>query len=133
MLKELVKVSAVREGDDDRLEALTRYYMPGRSAPAAVLRSGAVAEDLGRTLAANLAREEGEPSRFEGRATHDSIPRGRVAAFREFLEREAMALLEKVDAWLTQNGAPKDAPRRKITRLGLGIYQVQGEEERDDT
>ncbi len=132
MLKELVKVSAVREADDGRLEALSRYYMPGRSDPEAVLRSGAVAEDLGRTLAANLAREEGEPSRFEGRATHDSIPRGRVAAFREFLEREAMALLEKVDAWLTENGAPEDTPRRKTTRLGLGIYQVEGEEERDE-
>jgi hypothetical protein len=129
MLKELVKVGAVRIRDDGRLEAVSRYYMPGRSDPEAVVRSGYVAEDLGRTLAWNLARTGDQSSRFEGRATHDAVPLGRVAAFRAFLEREAMALLEKADAWLTENGAGEDTPRRRTTRLGLGIYQIQGEEE----
>jgi hypothetical protein len=133
MLKELVKVGAVREREDGRLEALTRYYMPGRSDPAALTRSGSVAEDLGCTLAWNLAREADEPSRFEGRATHGSIPLDRVAEFRAFLEREGMALLERADAWLTDHRAPEDMPRRKTTRLGLGVYQVQGTEERKDT
>jgi hypothetical protein len=133
MLKELVKVGAVHQREDGRLEALARYYMPGRSDPAAVARSGSVAEDLGRTLVWNLAREEDEPSRFEGRATHESIPLQAVAGFRALMEREGMALLERADAWLTEHRAPEDMPRRKTTRVGLGVYQIQGTEEREDT
>lgn len=133
MLKELLKVGAVREDEAGRLEPATRYYMPARSDPAAVVRSGEVAGDLGRTLVWNLAREADEPSRFEGRAVQHGVPVGRIAEFREFLEREAMALLEKADAWLTEHGTGRDAPRRKTTRLGLGVYQIQGEEEREQT
>lgn len=131
MLKELLKVGAVRERPDGRLEALTRYYMPGRGDPEALVRSGAVAADLGRTLAWNLARGDDGPSRFEGRATHARVPLNRVPAFREFLEGEAMGLLEKVDDWLTKNAGAEDLPPERTTRLGLGIYQVQGEEEGD--
>lgn len=131
MLKELLKVGAVRERADGRLEAVSRYYMPGRSDPEALLRSGEVASDLGRTLAWNLAREEDQPSRFEGRATHGAVPVGRVPAFRQFMEREAMGLLERADAWLTNNGVNATASRQRTTRLGLGVYQIEGHEEEE--
>jgi hypothetical protein len=134
LLKELLKTRTVRETEAGLLEPLTRYWMPVRSDPAALLRAGSVAEDLGRTLGRNLLRGAAEPSTFEGRATNTRIPVERLPAFREFVEREGQALLERVDDWLTVNEQPgSESARTRTARVGLGIYQIQGNEEGSGT
>lgn len=126
MLKELRHVGAVEEQADGRLVARTRYYMPAAMDPEQLLRSGSVLADLGNTVDYNLRRGESEPSRFERRATNTRIPARAVPAFRTFIEAEAQAFLERVDAWLTQHeqDADGDAPR---VRLGLGAYWIEDE------
>jgi hypothetical protein len=127
LLKELLKTRTV-------LEPLTRYWMPVRSDPAALLRAGSVAEDLGRTLGRNLLRDAAAPSTFEGRATNTRIPVEYLPPFREFVEREGQALLERVDDWLTVNEQPgSESARIRTARVGLGIYQIQGNEEGSGT
>ena len=122
MLKELRHVGAVTEREDGRLVAQTRYYMPVLTDPEQVLRSGSVLEDLGSTVAHNLYRDEGEPSRFERRASNTRIPESAVPEFREFLEKEGQAFLERVDAWLT---AHEDNDAENVVRLGLGAYWIE--------
>ena len=103
MLKELKHVGAVAEDEHGRLVAKSRYYMPVLMDPEQMLRSGSVLEDIGETVAYNLHRTEDDPSRFERRATNTRIPPEAVPEFREFIEQEGQAFLEKVDAWLTEN------------------------------
>ena len=98
MLKELKHVGAVEEDTDGKLIAKSRYYMPVLMDPEQMLRSGSVLEDVGSTVAYNLHRQSEDPSRFERRATNTRIPADKVPAFREFLEQEGQAFLEKVDA-----------------------------------
>jgi hypothetical protein len=49
-----------------------------------------------------------------------------LPAFREFLDREGQAFLEKVDDWLTRHAskATRDPGHRSI-RLGVGMYHLQ--------
>ncbi len=125
MLKELRHVGAVADGDDGRVVAKTRYYMPVLTDPEQVLRSGSVLEDVGQTVAYNLHRDSDDPSRFEGRATNTQIPASQIPAFREFVEQEGQAFLEKIDAWLTDH---EDSEAGECVRLGLGAYWIEEKE-----
>ncbi len=122
MLKELRHVGAVAEQDDGRLLAKTRYYMPVLTDPDQVLRSGSVLEDVGGTVSYNLHRDDHDPSRFERRATNTQIPASAIPEFRDFVEREGQAFLERVDAWLTEH---EDSQASNSVRLGLGTYWIE--------
>lgn len=124
MLKELRHVGAVEEQPDGLLVARTRYYMPARMDPEQILRSGSVLSDLGNTVEHNLRRDEGEAARFERRASNTRMPARIIPEFREFIEQEGQAFLERVDAWLSKHEQPEggDAP---VVRLGLGAYWIE--------
>ena len=124
MLKELRHVGAVEQQPDGRVIARTRYYMPVAADPEQILRSGSVLADLGATIDHNLRRREGEPSRFERRATNTYMSPKSVPAFREFIEAEGQAFLERVDAWLSTHEQAEDGPR---VRLGVGAYWIEND------
>jgi len=137
MLKELRRVGAVTETTDGLFQAVMRYYIPNSQDPDAVLRSGSVLEDIGNTIAFDLARDKNsvEPSRFEGRATNANVRASAARKFRDFLEVEAQGMLERVDTWLSQHEKSSESsrPERRV-RLGLGLYQIQddGKDRPDD-
>ena len=126
MLKELMTVGAVGEAADGKLEAKSRVYRPGPGPddPERLLRVGGVLQDMGYTVAHNLNRSDDEPGRFERRATNTRIPESAVPAFREFIEQEGQAFLERVDAWLTEN-EQSAVDGSKHVRLGMGTYWIE--------
>lgn len=124
MLKELKHVGAVEENANGNLVAKTRYYMPALMDPEQVLRSGSVLEDLGYTVAYNLHRSDTDPSRFERRATNTKMPADVVPEFREFIEEEGQAFLEKVDAWLSEHETTESGGKDSV-QLGLGAYWIE--------
>ena len=129
MLRELVRVGAVEEKTDGSLRVVKRYYMPLLMDADAVFRAGSVLQDMANTVDYNLVRHKAVPTRFEGRATNPNVRVADVTAFREFLEAEGQALLERVDEWLSRH-EPSESSRRKYktTRLGIGVYQIQDDE-----
>jgi len=124
MLKELRHVGAVGEGSDGTYVAKSRFYMPAPTDPEQMLRSGSVVEDIGDTIAHNLHRSETDPSRFERRATNTQMPADAVPAFREFIEQEGQAFLERVDAWLTEHEQIETVDTKSV-RLGIGTYWIE--------
>jgi hypothetical protein len=126
MLKELKAAGAVATTPHGRLRAKMRYYSPAAPDDEAVLRSGSVLEDLGATVAENLARAE-ERTRFEGRATNARIARGARRKFRDYIESRGMAFLEDIDRWLSHHESTD--PKEKSVRLGIGVYQIQDDGE----
>ena len=71
-----------------------------------------------------------EPGRFERRATNTRMPAKAVPAFREFIEIEGQAFLERVDAWLSEHEL-EDSDDSKSVRLGLGAYWIEGRKRED--
>jgi hypothetical protein len=128
MLKELSRVGALERTPDGGLRVLKRYYMPLALDPAMALQAGSVMEDLGAAVHYNLARREGQPTRFVGRATNTEVRAGAAADFRAYLEQEGQVFLERADAWLSAHEVPSEPPRRHRTiRLGVGVFQIQDE------
>ncbi len=130
MSRELQRVGAVLELESGSLRVLKRFYMPLTIDAEAVLRGGSVLSDLGNTVDYNLVRSADDMSRFEGRATNARVRRADAEAYRAFLETEAQGFLERVDEWLAHHEVPEDAVRKKKTiRLGIGVFQIQDDEE----
>ncbi len=133
MSRELQRVGAVLELDDGRLRVLKRFYMPLTIDADAVLRGGSVLKDLGNTIDYNLMRDVDALTRFEGRATNANVRSVDAVQFRAFLEEEGQSFLERVDEWLARHEPPVDTKRRyKTTRLGVGIYQIQDDDQKPD-
>lgn len=131
LLKELLAVRAVEKSADGTLRAVSRVYIPRQVDPAKTLRAGSVMKDVGNTVVHDLLCPPQVPLRFERRADNDRIDPKHVPAFREFLEREGMAFLERVDDWLTahETVASGENSRPRI-RIGVGMYHIQDDIER---
>jgi hypothetical protein len=122
MIKELKSAAAIEELADGRLRPLTRVYVP-RSFSSERLRLWAsVLSDLAHTIEHNFTRDGATPSRFERRALNLKVDRRALPEFRELLEREGQAFLERIDDWLAAHRA--DAGNDAI-RLGVGVFQIQ--------
>jgi hypothetical protein len=131
LLKELQGVGAVKALPDGKLRVLKRAYIPSQLDPEKVLRAGTVLEDFGNTVVHDLLAEEGEKLRFERRASNALVDARALPEFREMLEREGQAMLERIDAWLTAHSVDADkAPAARPVRLGVGIYHIQTDQPR---
>jgi hypothetical protein len=122
--KDLLRTGAVGIGDDGRLRALTRYFMPLPLEAEAVDRAGDVLMAMGNTVTRNLTRQPGTVGRFEGRASLPAVPARAEAEFRQFLEAEGMRFLEAMDRWLLAHAPQSPLEAKNAIRLGVGVYQI---------
>jgi hypothetical protein len=127
VLGELLRAGAIREGKDGRLEVLQRNYIPQATDEQLVRLWGTVLADVASIYVHNMTRPAAIPARFERAAKNDRIPLTAGPAFRQFIEREGQAFLERVDAWLTANElnpaeSESDVP---TTRMGAGVYHIE--------
>lgn len=130
MLKALRDARAVAMDADDNLIALKRFYMPTQLDAELIPLAGDVIHELASTLNHNLTRAQQAPSRFQGRATDDRIAADSLDEYRELLERDGQAFLERIDDWLAAHRLPDDAEDSHSIRLGVGIYAIQDSNDR---
>lgn len=137
MLKEFKRCGVIEADSHNNLQVVKRYYIPSQSDPAAILRAGSVLYDIAATLEHNLykaAPQENKPLRFERRATNIQMPAEAEEAFRQFVEQEGQAFLERIDAWLTEHESTtsKDITNQRTTiRLGVGTYLIDSNTPKD--
>lgn len=123
LLKELKRVGVVEEQPNSTVIATKRYFVPTQSDPGALLRAGSVLNDLGSTLHHNLYKaDKQQPLRFERRASNTQMSPENLAAFREFVEQEGQAFLEKIDAWLSEHEQSTADSNSTLLRMGVGTY-----------
>ena len=126
LLKELQSAAAIRVTVDGRLEPLQRIYVPHKMDEELIRLWGTVLADVATTYVHNLTRDARTPARFERAALNDRVLASAVPEFREFLNQEGQAFLERVDAWLLAHEATGSAGSKKATiRLGAGVYHLQ--------
>jgi hypothetical protein len=122
MIKELKTAAAIESRADGSLRALKRQYIPQQLDDARIRLFGSIVHDLGTTLEHNLTRPAQVPPRFERRAVSVRVDPKVLPQFRELLESEGQAFLERVDDWLTSHEVAPDAP---ALRLGVGVYHIE--------
>jgi hypothetical protein len=126
LLKELQSAGAIRVTANGHLEPLQRMYVPHKMDEELIRLWGTVLADVATTYVHNLTRDARTPARFERAALNDRVLASAVPEFREFLNQEGQAFLERVDAWLLAHEATGSAGSKKATiRLGAGVYHLQ--------
>lgn len=128
LLKELVRVGAIVETDDSRLNVVSRYYMPSQADSEWMMAAGGYLADITRTINYNFERDSAAATRFLGRASDVAIARESVDEFHEFLESTGQEFLESVDNWLAQHRVDGSSRSPDDTvRLGVGVFHIQNE------
>jgi len=125
VMKELEQLGLVEQANTGfRVKA--RQYIRSAADPDLMRQAGVALHDHGTTIAHNLDANRTEPARFERMATQVALPQRHVRAFRELLEREGTAFLEKIDVWLTARAA-RERTRGRVVRTGVGVYLIHDE------
>ena len=124
MIKELKSANAIEEGSDGRLRALKRTYLPSGVSTERLRLWSSVLSDVANTIEHNLSRDEATPARFERRALNLRVDRKALPEFRELVEIEGQAFLERLDDWLAAHQAEGEENDNGI-RLGIGIYHIE--------
>jgi hypothetical protein len=128
MIKELRAVGAVADVAGKRLRALKRNYIPRELNENLVRLWGSVLHDLGTTFEHNVSRDEADPPRFERRAISLRVDARALPQFREMLEKEGQAFLERIDQWIAAHEVGSSAHESRTgIRLGVGVYHIQDE------
>lgn len=129
MVKELRNAQAVAELEDGRLRALKRTFVPSGISAERLRLWSSVLSDVANTIEHNFSRDASEPVRFERRALHLRVDPGALPEFRELLEKEGQAFLERIDDWLDAHQAREEDEQDGI-RLGVGIYHIEDRAQR---
>jgi hypothetical protein len=124
MIKELRGAGAIEDVAGNRLRALKRHYIPRELNEDLVRLWGSVLQDLATTFEHNVFRDQDDPPRFERRAISLSVDPKALPQFREMLEREGRAFLERIDEWIAAHEVGAAESGAGI-RLGVGVYHVQ--------
>jgi Family of unknown function (DUF6502) len=129
MLKELKAASSVEERPDGLLRALTRFYIPRHMPEEQVRLWSSTIRDLATAVGYNFTRAAGAPAVFERRAVNLNVDAASLVEFKAFLEKEGQAFLLRADDWLAAHEAKDHAVKRKVMRLGVGVYHIQDKPE----
>ncbi len=126
VLDELLRVGAVAERDDGRLELLTAGYVPRGSEVDKLGILGSDVADLIATIDHNLQHADTDP-RFQRKVMYTEFPASQLASFRKLSTAQAQALLEKFDRWLADhvNSVKSDDSTQPPMRVGMGIYYFE--------
>lgn len=126
VLDELVRVGAVRQGEDGGIELLTSAYVPASSPLDKLAILGTDVADLITTIEHNIRFGTADP-RFQRKVMYQSIPIDALPAFRKLSATQAQRLLERLDAWLQEHDTdlPTDGPAPPRARVGLGIHYFE--------
>jgi Family of unknown function (DUF6502) len=125
VLDELLRVGAVMQHADGRVEPATRAYVPRQGDAEKLDILGTDVAALIDTIDHNLEHGATDP-RFQRKVSYRSIAAEHLPAFRKLSSAHAQTLLEKLDRWLAEHDevGPDDThiPRAQV---GLGIYYME--------
>jgi hypothetical protein len=128
VLDELQRVGAVQIQADGRVALRQRAFVPHDSM---VQKLGILGTDVGElieTITHNIEHGATD-ARYQRKVMHVGIPLEALPAFREMSARQSQALLEGLDAWLTEHDIEhlpaSGLPAGDTGRVGVGIHYFE--------
>jgi hypothetical protein len=133
MLKELIRVGAVVELENQTYKAVRRDFEAEALSPELVARLGKIGQYFFSTAAANIEKTEQGSGNFDRRVyTDDGISNESMRLFDEYIKKRGQEFLEEIDNWfVAAQKADKDCAEKKSTGLCMVHYIVNEDDQRD--
>jgi hypothetical protein len=132
VLDELVRVSAASRRKDGHIRLVASAYVPETTSPEALAILGTDVADLIATIDHNLSCDPGA-GYFQRKVAYDNVPEEAIEAIRKRVEREAQAMLEKLDRTISRHDRdsnPKVAGTgRRRTMVGVYYHEADATED----
>ena len=107
---------------DSTVRLIKHAYVPGKDSAEVIRILGADTAELINTIDHNLTVNETD-RRFQRKVSTAVLDQNAVDAFKELSKIKSQALLEELDAWLTQNEADPDDEDARYVSLGIYYYE----------
>lgn len=109
---------------DNRVELIKHAYVPGKDSAEVIRILGTDTNELINTIDHNLGADEND-KRYQRKVSSAVLHKDAVEEFKVLATKHSQALLEELDAWLSQNEVnPGDENARYIS-LGIYYYEQQ--------
>jgi len=129
MLKLLDSAGNAELLSDDRVRILSEAYIPTATPLESLEIFGTDGGELLDTIEFNIHTDIAN-RRFQRKVSNGRVAPDALARFRSITERDAMALLERLDAWLAENEQP-DELKSPTAYVAVGIYFYEKHSEKD--
>ena len=133
MLKELIRVGAVVELENNTYKAARRDFEPEALSPELVERLGKMGHYFFSTTAANIEKAEQGSGYFDRRVfTEEGLAPDSIGKFDTYIKRRGQEFLEELDNWfVAMEKGDHSKPKRRNTGLCMIHYVVNEEDEKD--
>jgi len=130
MLKELMRIGAVVETENNTYKVLRRDFIPEALSGELVERLGEVTHNFFSTAAKNIEKKGPDDGLFERIVfAENGVTPSTVKMFDQFVKIRGQAFLEELDNWLVaREKAEKEVPRTVQTGFGMYHYIESPEE-----
>jgi hypothetical protein len=133
VLDELARVGAVERTKDQRIKLVASAYIPEAASPAALAIFGTDVADLIATIDHNLSSPPGA-GYFQRKVAYDNLPEEALDEIRARVEKEANAVLEKLDRTISRHDRDSNpkAGGSGRKRAMIGVYYHEGDVTEED-
>ena len=130
MLDELERVGAVRRSEDGVLTLEVRGYLPRSGEGQKLQILGSDVAGLISTIRHNLDAAPTEAF-YQRKVFYDNLRRDCLPALRQLAAKHGQALLERLDAWMSEHDMDGDPQEAELggKRAGIGVYYFEENDE----
>jgi len=107
---------------DNNVELIKHAYVPGKDSEEVIRILGTDTNELINTIDFNLTASEGD-KRYQRKVSTAVLDKDAVEDFKVLAQKNSQALLEELDAWLTQNEVDPDDENACYISLGIYYYE----------
>ncbi|PCJ88680.1 MAG: hypothetical protein COA54_02130 [Thiotrichaceae bacterium] len=111
---------------DNQVELIKHAYVPGKDSEEVIRILGTDTNELINTIDFNLTAAENN-KRYQRKVSTAVLDKDAIEDFKILVQKNSQALLEELDAWLTQNEV--DAEDENARYISLGIYYYENKDQ----
>lgn len=110
--------------NNDKVHLIKHAYVPGKDSSEVIRIFGTDTNELMSTIDYNLAAQE-KDKRFQRKVSSALLNTAAVDEFIKLSNKKSQALLEELDAWVSQNEVKPDDENACYVSLGIYYYEQQ--------
>ncbi len=123
MLDLLITAECVKV-TDNKVQLIKHAYVPGKDSAEVINILGADTNELINTIDHNLTAQESD-KRYQRKVSTAVLNKDAVEEFKKLSNNQAQALLENLDAWISQNEVDPDDDNAQYVSLGIYYYEQE--------